>query len=170
MTNHVDDLKRLLKVAFVPMPGGQGEPVAGAGMMTAGVASGGMGGDPAAMPPGDPGMMPPGDPGMMPPGDPAAMPPGGDPMAMPPPGGDPMAGMPPEGMPPEGDPGMMPPDDGGLVQLTGNQLINLIAALKDGPTSKKPASKEASGGSGGDVAAKLDRILAHIEGGMGQPM
>ncbi len=158
--NHVEDLKRLLKVAFVPMPGGQAEPVAGAGMLTAAAASGGIGGGQGAMPPGDPNAMPPeGDPGMMPPeGDPGMMPPGGDPGMMPP--GDP--GM---LLPPEGDPGM-PPGDGGMVQLTGNQLIDLIAALKDGPVSKKPSS---SGGAGG-VEAKLDRILARIEGGMGQPM
>ena len=52
------------KQAFVPMPGGQQEPVAGASPMTAALAAGGMGGQP----PMNPSMMggqPPMDPSMM---------------------------------------------------------------------------------------------------------
>lgn len=139
-----------VKQAFVPMPGGQTEPVAGASQLTA-AAGAPMGGDPAAA-------------GGMPPGDPAAM--GGDPAAM---GGDPMAG----GMPPM-DPAMMAPPAGQVV-MSIPEFISVIQAMQGmapaAPTEAAPAEakaekKPASGGKA-DIAGKLDQILAAVSGGAG---
>jgi len=124
-----------IKQAFVPMPGGQGEPVAGASAMTAAIPAG----DPAAMA----GGMPPG-------GDPAAMaggmPPGGDPAAMaggmpPPPGMDPAAmagGMPPGMPPPGGDPaaaaagGMPPGMDPAAMGIDPAMIEQMMASMGGG--------------------------------------
>jgi len=119
----IAEARKLLeqKKAFVPMPGGQGEPVAGAGPMTAAVASGGMGGDPmepataGGMPPMDPTMMG-GAGGMPPPMDPAAM--GGatvDPAAMPP--------------PPAEDPAMAGMSPDGNITMPVSQLLSLVQVL-----------------------------------------
>ncbi len=146
-------LKGFDKLAFVPMPGGQAEPVAGASPMTAGMA--------------DPMMDPSGGGGM--PMDPAA---GGMPM-------DPAAGgmpMGPEGMPPElaglmggGEP--MPAE--GQVTLTGPELIELIRVLQGGKSeggeglgSEKPKRKSGNA----EVSEKLDAILAAIGGGAPAPV
>ena len=129
-----------VKRGFVPMPGGQTEPVAGAGMMTAAQAAP-MGGMPAG---GDPAM------GGMP-MDPAAMggmPPGGDP-AM---GGMPMdpaamGGMP---MDPAAMGGEMAPADG-QVSMPFSQLLELIAVLTGGSVEK---AKAAGGEEGGGETAE----------------
>jgi hypothetical protein len=155
-----------VKQAFVPMPGGQGEPVAGASQMTAAL-PGAPQGDPAA------GGMPPGDPAAMgiPPGmDPAAagMPPGGDPAAM---GGapiDPAAG----GMPPGMDPAMMEqlmgaagggaPADGNITMPV-SQLLQLIQtllgqAISGAPESGKPTEGGEPKKKGGGTSSKIDAI------------
>ena len=178
--------KAFQKGAFVPMPGGrQAEPVAGASDMTAGLASGGVGGgDPAAMG----GMPPGGDPsmgGMPPGGDPSmgGMPPGGDPsMGGMPPGGDPaaMGGMPPGGMPPGGDPngGMSPGGDpaamgmdpsmmappSGQVTMSVAELIQLIQVLKGGGgDAKGPGDGAAKKASKPDVAGLLQGLHAKMD-------
>lgn len=129
-----------IKQAFVPMPGGQSEPVAGASQLTAAIpgapqdpaAAGGAPVDPNTGMPMDPAMaggMPPGAPvdlamaGGMPPGAPV------DPAMA---GGDPAAA----GMPPM-DPAMMeqmmagggmPPADGNITMPV-SQLLQLIQTL-----------------------------------------
>jgi hypothetical protein len=139
-----------VKKAFVPMPGGQAEPVAGAGQMTAGLA-GPMGGDPAAAG--------------------GAMPPGGDPATM---GGMPpmdpsMLGMDPSMM------GGMPP--AGSISMSVPEFIELIYAIRgEGGASTaqvgeegKPAESEKKPAPGGkaDISVKLDQILQAVQGGGG---
>jgi len=168
-------LLELVKEGFVPMPGGQAEPVAGASQMTAGLAGP---------------MQPPG--GMPPGGDPMAaggMPPGGDPMAAG--GAPPMDPMAAGGMPPM-DMGMGAPP-GGQITLTVPEFIELIAVIKgDGggappaeapaEPSKKPkaegeaapaeavAAPAAAPSPEQDLNGKLDQILAAVQGGgMGAP-
>ena len=162
------DLLEEVKKAFVPMPGGQAEPVAGAGMMTAAQAA------PMGPPPGAP--MDPAMGGA--PMDPAAM--GGAPM-------DPaaMGGMPPMdpaamgGMPPM-DPAAMGMDPAMLAQAVGgeagpsdgtitmpvSQLLELIAVLTGGQVAK--ANSEGSG-EGGEMGAKpkkpsSNQMLQEIHG------
>jgi len=158
-----------VKQAFVPMPGGQGEPVAGASAMTAAIP----GGDPAAMgmPPGAPAMggapMDPAMAGGMPPGDPAAMGmPPGDPAAMGMPPGDPAAA----GMPPGMDPAMMEqlmgggaPVADGNITMPVSQLLQLIQTLLGQAVSGAPdAVKPTDGGEpkkkGGGTSGKIDAI------------
>ena len=131
------------KKAFVPMPGGQAEPVAGAGMMTAAQAAP-MGMDPAmagGAPPMDPSM------GGAPPMDPMAML-----------GGDPMAAL--GGAMPEGN-----------ITMSISEFIALIGAIK-GDGGGGEAKIEGAPGAEGEkkpkatgTAAKLDQILAAVSGG-----
>ena len=165
MTKLDRNLLQQVKRGFVPMPGGQGEPVAGFSPMTSGMTNP-MGGDPSqggGMPPVDPNTGMPMDPSMMG-GAPGGMPPGGDPSqggGMPP-GGDPSQG---GGMPPAPDPSMgggMPPapPSGSMISLTMPDLIELIKTLKgDGPGGEP---KKAGGKAG--VEAKLDQILQMMGG------
>ena len=170
MTRLNRDLLSMVKKGFVPMPGGQTEPVAGASPMTAAMGApmggGGMPMDPAMMGGGggmpmDPSMMGgdpaamgggmPMDPSMMG-GDPAAM--GGDPAAMG--GGDPMAGVDPaalqsllSGTP--ADPAAMGGDPmaaGGepTVTIPVSSLLEILKIVKGEPTSDVSE--------GGDVAAE----------------
>jgi len=152
----------LVKNGFVPMPGGQGEPVSGASEMTAGLASGGMGMDPAAGGAVDPSTGMPMDPaagggGEMP-MDPAMM------AAMGGGGG---------GMPPM-DPAMLAamagggggggeggaPAPGGTITLTVQELIQLFQAFGSGGKKKDPAQAgQAPAGQPADPNAKLDQIL-----------
>ena len=168
------DLLNLVKRSFVPMPGGQAEPVAGAGQMTAGLASGGIGAPPGAA--ADPNAVDPNT-GMPAGGDPAAM--GGDPAATGAPA-DPNAGgqMPPEmlaalsGTMPGGTGGGVAPGSPGTITLTVEQLIQLVQAFGGG-AKKKPAgdagagagSAPAAGGAAPDMSGisdKLDKILQAI--------
>lgn len=139
----------LAKQAFVPMPGGQAEPVAGAGPMTAGMVA----------PMGDPGMEGmPMDPGM------GGMP--MDPGMMPPPGLDPaMTGMM-GGMPPGGE--MTPPEGGaeggtpnGTITLTINDLIKLIKVFNAGGAQEAAQPQQAASD------PKLDEIIALLKGSLG---
>ena len=153
------------KAAFVPMPGGQAEPVAGAGPMTAGMTAP-MGGDPAAMggmPPVDPATGMPIDPNTgMPidpntgmPMDPAAM--GG----MPPMDPAAMGGMPPMdpaamgGMPPM-DPAMMGgmPPPAGNITMSVPELLQLIEVIKGGGGGAAPADPLSGEGAPEDPSAK----------------
>ena len=136
----------LEKSGFVPMPGGQGEPVAGASPMTAALTApmgGGMPqGDPAGIPV-DPATGMPIDPATGLPADPAA------------------AGLPADpGIPPpplEPAPAETVPADG-MIQMPVSQLIELIQVLGSGkPVSDKPKAQS-------DVGAKLDQILAYVAG------
>ena len=141
----------LVKRAFVPGDPGAGGPVGPGGMP----------------PPGDPGagMPPPGDPGAggPPPGDPAAggmPPPGMDPSMM---GGDPMAGMPPPGM----DPSMMGgAPQTGMINMTADEFTKFIkqmmAAFGQGGA---PSQQQAQP----DISAKLDTLIAVIQGKASQP-
>jgi hypothetical protein len=152
------------KRAFVPMPGGQAEPVAGASMMTAGQVAP-MGGDPAAggMPM-DPAAM-----GGMP-MDPAAM--GGmpmDPAAM---GGMPMDPAAMGGMPT--DPSAMG-IGGSSITMTIPEFIQLIEVIRggspgaqDGAKPKKPKSDAAAPAAEDPMTAlnaKLDQVLSAVGGG-----
>ena len=142
------DLLEEVKQAFVPMPGGQAEPVAGAGMMTAAQVA------PMGPPPGAP--MDPAMGGA--PMDPAAM--GMDPAAM---GGAPMDPAAMGGMPPM-DPAAMGMDPAMLAEAVGgeagpsdgtitmpvSQLLELIAVL----TSGQVAKANSEGGEGAEMAAK----------------
>jgi len=139
----------LVKRAFVP-----GDPGAGG--------AGGPGG------PGGPGGMPPG-------GDPAAggMPPGGDPAAAGmdpsmmgglPPGGDPMAGMPPPGV----DPSMMGgAPQTGMINMTADEFTKFIKQMMAafGAQGAAPAQQQAQP----DISAKLDTLIAVIQGKATQP-
>jgi len=134
----------LVKRAFVP-----GDPSAG-GMPPGGdPAAGGMpppGGDPAA------GGMPPG-------GDPSMM--GGDPSMM---GGDPMAGMPPPG----GDPSMMGGmPQTGMINMTADEFTKFIKQMMAafGQGGAAPAQQQAQP----DISAKLDTLIAVIQGKAAQP-
>lgn len=135
----------LVKRAFVP-----GDPGAGG-------AGGGMpsGGDPGAVPPG-------GDPGAMPPG---AMPPGADPSMMGgmPPGGDPMAGMPPPGMDPSMMGGM---PQTGMINMTADEFTKFVKQMMAafGQGGAAPAQQSQS-----DLSAKLDTLIAVIQGKAAQP-
>lgn len=155
------ELLAQVKAAFVPMPGGMSEPVAGASPMTAAMGAP-MGLDApvdpnsvAGTPTVDPAMMG-GDPMAGMPADPNAMP--ADPNAAPvdpnaaagAPPVDPMAGMPPTGQ----------------IILTPTEFIQIIAAIKGEASAAAPAPgapAEAKPKSG--TAAKLDEILMHLKGG-----
>jgi len=163
-----------IKQAFVPMPGGQGEPVAGASQMTAAIP--GAPQDPAAAgAPVDPNTGMPMDPAMMG-GAPAGMPMDPAAMGMPPgapmdpamAGGapiDPAAG----GMPPM-DPAMMDPAmAGGMPPADGNitmpvsQLLQLIQTLLGQAVGGADASgKPAEGGEAkpkkAGTSSKIDAI------------
>jgi len=149
------------KAAFVPMPGGQAEPVAGSGPMTAGMAApmGGAPMDPAAM----------GGAPM----DPAAM--GGapiDPAAM---GGAPI------------DPAMLQALAGGgstgsTISMTIPEFIQLIQVIRgegtaNPDTAEKPKKTKSEGAQSAPavdpiqgVNQKLDQILAMAGGGAQPPM
>jgi len=160
------------KHAFVPMPGGQAEPVAGASQMTAGMAA----------PMGDPAM--------------GGMPPEGMPMD------PAMGGMPPEGMPPEAggmpvDPaaGGMPPEAlppelaalmgggaepaPGQISMSVPEFLDLIRVLKGGDAAA-PAGEVADPVAGAEkpkpkaslqeVNQKLDALMAALGGGAPAPM
>lgn len=145
-------LQSFQKAAFVPMPGGQAEPVAGAGMATEAMGA----------PMGDPAM------GGMP-MDPAMA--GGDPMA----GGMPMdpsmGGMPMDpamgGMPM--DPAMMggapmePPV--GQITMSVPEFIQLIQVLNGGKAEAgagaEPGTPKRKGGTA-EISEKLDLLLSAI--------
>lgn len=139
-----------IKRAFVPMPGGQHQPVAGASPMTAGMnAPVGPGGGP----PMDPGGMPPMDPGGMPPMDPGGMPP-----------------MDPGGMPPM-DPGMMPPPEEmlaggepppGQITMSVPEFIELVSILQGGIAVKKD-KEDKEKQSAGSSDQKLDRLIGALQ-------
>ena len=154
------------KKAFVPMPGGAQQPVAGAGPMTEGMA--------APMDPAMAGGAPPMDPAMMG-GDPAmgGMPPEGMPM-------DPaMGGMPPEGMPM--DPAMMGAPPAGSVTMSVPELLQLIEVIKGGGGSAAPAAPGEDPASMGEevkpkktsgtaaINEKLDALLGVLGMGGGAP-
>jgi len=118
------------KKSFVPMPGGQSEPVAGASMATAAMGQP-MGGPPGAMPPGGGGGMPPGaqggDPNAAPPVDPVT----GFPI-------DPNTGMPVDpstGLPV--DPGMVAQQQG-VDPQTGEPLPPEEGAPAEGAPAEEP--------------------------------
>jgi hypothetical protein len=117
------------KRAFVPMPGGQAEPVAGSSPMTAGLASGGMGapqgGDPNAQQGGQP-----------PQGDPNAQG-GGMPSV------DPNTGMP------------IDPGTGMLVDPSSGMLIDPQSGQQIDPSTMQPAGQggQPQGGAEGEKAA-----------------
>ena len=141
-------LLKEVKQGFVPQ-GGEQEPVAGAGPMTAGLAGGGMGGDPNAgggAPPGAGGGMPPMDPSMQ------GMPP------PPPPGADPNAGAQPSqaGSPP--------------ITLSIDDFIRILESVAKisggGKGSKAPAAgAPAAGAAPGDP--RIDHIIGLLHGAMG---
>jgi len=170
------------KRAFVPMPGGAAEPVAGASPMTAGMAAP-MGGDPAAA-----GGMPPVDPATGMPMDPAMA--GGAPMDPAMAGGMPMDPAAMGGEMPM-DPAMMDMDPAmmgggampGTVTMSIPELIQLIEVVKGGGGgASKPGADTAMGGEEGGVPGeakpkkaggtaavneKLDTLLAALGLGAG---
>ena len=112
----------------------------------------------------------PGDPGaggMPPGGDPGAggMPPGGDPGAggMPP-GGDPMAGMPPPGM----DPSMMGgAPQTGMINMTADEFTKFVKQMMAAfGAAGAPAQQQQAQP---DISAKLDTLIAVIQGKAAQP-
>ena len=117
-------------------------------------------GDPSAggMPPG--GMPPPGmDPtaGGMPPG---GLPPGGDPSMM---GGDPMAGLPPVGPDPMAAGGM---PQTGMINMTADEFTKFIKQMMAAfGANGAPAQQQAQP----DISAKLDTLIAVIQGKAAQP-
>ena len=155
--NHA--LLREVKQGFVPQ-GGQEEPVAGAGPMTAGLAGGGMGGDPNAgggAPPMDPSMggggaggMPPMDPGMqgMPPPVPAGAP-----------AGDPNAQASQAGSPP--------------ITLSIDDFIRILESVAKisgggkGGKSSTPAAAAAPAAGGTAPDPRIDHIIGLLHGAMG---
>ena len=173
-----EELVDALKSAFVPMPGGQ--PAAGAGPMTAGMANPmdpAMGGVPPEGAPMDPAM--------------GGMPPDGAPM-------DPaMGGMPPEammdpamgGMPPGGEPPLPPELEAllagggegapGQISMSVPEFLELIRTLRGDAGAGAGVSAE-----GGEVAkpekpkkvsteelnSKLDALLAALGGGAPPPV
>jgi len=156
MTKLDRELLRQVKLGFVPQPGGQAEPVAGAGPMTAGMVAP-MGGAP--MDPAMAGGAPMG-PAMM-----GGMPP------MPPAGLDPaMAGM-------VGGGGGMPPEQGGgmtgssTLTLTVDDLIKLFKVFQknSGGAPAAPAAPAAAAPSaGGGTDPRLDKIVQLLEAALGQ--
>lgn len=168
-----------VKEGFVPMPGGQTEPVAGASQMTAAMGSP-MGGGGA--PPMDPSMMggagaPPMDPSMMGGGmpmDPSMMggagaPPPMDPSMMggagaPPPPADPAAA---GGLPPEMAGMQAGPD--GMVTMPVSQLITLIGVLKGGG-GDKPEGGAAAPAEAKPKKPSSQQLLSEIHAAVtGQP-
>ena len=113
----------------------------------------------------------PGDPGaggMPPGGDPGAggmPPPGMDPSMMGgmPPGGDPMAGMPPPGM----DPSMMGgAPQTGMINMTADEFTKFIKQMMAAfGANGAPAQQQAQP----DISAKLDTLIAVIQGKAAQP-
>ena len=96
-------------------------------------------------------------------GDPAAggMPPGMDPSMM---GGDPMAGMPPPGM----DPSMMGgAPQPGMINMTADEFTKFIkqmmAAFGQGGAAPQQQQSQP------DISAKLDTLIAVIQGKASQP-
>jgi hypothetical protein len=177
------ELLKLVKQGFVPMPGGQTEPVAGASPMTAAMGAP-MGDDPAAMGgmPMNPAAM--GTGGGMPPMDPAAM--GGgmpmDPAAMGAGGGAPppmdpaaMGGMPMDPAAMAGAMGgSMTPD--GNISMPVSQLIQLITVLRGADVEQaknKGAGGEGGAGAGGEAKPKKpnsSQLLQEIHAAVtGQP-
>lgn len=135
-------LLKLVKQGFVPQPGGQAEPVAGASQMTAGMAA----------PMGDPSM------GGMP-MDPSMMPPAGlDPAmagllggAMPPPGG---------GTGGSGGPGTM-------INMTSEEFLKFlkqIMAIMSNSPAQAPAQPQAPDNT---TNAKLDELIGLMKGAIG---
>ena len=125
--------------------------------------------------PGDPGaggMPPGGDPGaggMPPGGDPGAggmPPPGMDPSMMGgmPPGGDPMAGMPPPGM----DPSMMGgAPQTGMINMTADEFTKFVKQMMAAfGAAGAPAQQQQAQP---DISAKLDTLIAVIQGKAAQP-
>jgi len=137
----------LVKRAFVP-----GDPSAG------GMPPGGM--PPPGMDPTAGGMPPPGmDPtaGGMPPG---GLPPGGDPSMM---GGDPMAGLPPVGPDPMAAGGM---PQTGMINMTADEFTKFIKQMMAAfGANGAPAQQQAQP----DISAKLDTLIAVIQGKAAQP-
>lgn len=152
----------LEKSGFVPMPGGQAEPVAGASQATAALSAGGMGGqeeqpvDPSTGMPVDPSTGLPMDPN-------AGMPPGAE--------GMPPEGMPPEGMPPEGMPPGPPPGAGmeaggipgatsdGMITMPVSQFIQLLETLGAAGGPKKGGGKSSQGqGQGQGMESQISSI------------
>lgn len=156
----------LVKKGFVPMPGGQTEPVAGASMATAAMGAP-IGGDPGM----DPNMMG-GDPGVMGGMSPEMM--GMDPGMMDPNmmGMDPsMVGMDPNMM--GGDPAELEalmaqlqggaPGGEGTITLTVDQLIQLLEAVS-GMGGGKAASSGTAKGKGNSTEDKLNTIIGMLGG------
>ena len=142
-------LLKLVKQGFVPQPGGQAEPVAGAGPMTAGMVA----------PMSDPSM------GGMP-MDPSM---GGmpmDPSMMPPAGLDPaMAGL---------LGGAMPPPEGGaggagrpgtMINMTSEEFLKflkqIMAIMSNGPAQAQPQAPDNT------INAKLDELIGLMKGALG---
>ena len=125
-----------VKQAFVPQPGGQTEPVAGAGPMTAAEGSP-VGGAPA----GDPNAAPGGAPGAMPP----APPPGVDPA---------MAGMLGGGAAPAPGPQMQGTS---MINISINDLIKLFKVFQQG--SAPAAAPAAAPAPASSSDQKLDRFM-----------
>lgn len=141
-------LLKLVKQGFVPQPGGQGEPVAGASQMTAGM--GAPMGDPAG--------------GGGAPMDPAAMGEMGG-MPMPPAGLDPaMAGML-GGAMPGGEGGAGGP--GTMINMTSEEFLKFLKqimaiASSAAPQQQQPAQPQPDGN-----GAKLDELIGLIKGQLG---
>lgn len=141
----------LVKRAFVPgAPGAGGPPPGG---------DPGAGGPPPGGDPSMGGMPPGGDPSM------GGMPPGGDPSMMGgmPPGGDPMAGMPPPGVDPSMMGGM---PQTGMINMTADEFTKFVKQMMAAfGANGAPAQQQAQP----DISAKLDTLIAVIQGKAAQP-
>ena len=154
----------LVKRAFVPGdPGAGGMPPGGDPSMMGGMPPGG---DPSmmgGMPPG--GMPPGGDPSMM-----GGMPPGMDPSMMGgmPPGGDPMAGMPPMGV----DPSMMGgAPQTGMINMTADEFTKFIKQMMAAfGANGAPVQAQQQAQPQADIGAKLDTLIAVLQGKASQPL
>jgi hypothetical protein len=81
-----------------------------------------------------------------------------------PPGGDPMAGMPPPGM----DPSMMGgAPQAGMINMTADEFTKFIKQMMAafGAQGAAPAQQQAQP----DISAKLDTLIAVIQGKTAQP-
>jgi len=141
-------LLKLVKQGFVPQPGGQAEPVAGAGPMTAGMVA----------PMGDPSM------GGMP-MDPSM---GGmpvDPSMMPPTGLDPaMAGML-GGMPPAD---AAPGGSGTMINMTSEEFLKFLKQIMSIMSNNQaPAQPQAQAPVDNTTNAKLDELIGLMKGAIG---
>lgn len=146
-------LLREVKTAFVPQPGGQGEPVAGASPMTAAM------GAPMGVPAG-------GDPNAMAGGDPNAMAAGGGMPMMPPAGLDPaMAGMVGGGGAPGAEGGQQMSGTS-MINITINDLIKLFKVFQQSAQPQAGAAPAPAAAPASDQ--KLDQVLELLKGALGE--